>query len=504
LNATTTRRAHPAGRAFAELAWHAVPPLAYFVVMLRFFPYWNATWLYSDEGYNLMKAMLVMRGYDLYSQVWSDQPPLLTWLLAMLFRVNGLSLYASRALILLFSCLMIWAAVQFMRLAWGSLPAVCAAVLLVLLPNFITLSAAALVGQPSLALAMVSMLCLGVWHRRRSPAFLLLSALALAASLLVKLFTAFLVPVFAGGLLVAEYAALDSNRSWGRLLSPALIWLAALASFTLVGGLLLVGPANLLQLILPHWQASRAASYPPNAQLYPITYYLKDAWAVLLLALLGAVYVYRERRWLMLYPLGWMLLAFGLLCMIKPVWFHHQLLVTLPAALLAGGAAGETLRLIPKAVRQPYAQGSNWLWLAGGLTGVLLVLATRAPQAVGVFRAQTIDTDIPRPAFEDKVARKIDQYKAQTRWMVTDMPMFAFQAGIPVPPELAVISWKRFAAGELTEGEILETVKIYQPEQVLIGRFELPALEAYLLENYILILEREDELGLYIRKDLLK
>jgi hypothetical protein len=150
------------------------------------------------------------------------------------------------------------------------------------------------------------------------------------------------------------------------------------------------------------------------------------------------------------------------------------------------------------------AQSRTWLWLGGGVIGILLVLGTRAPQAAAVFRAQSVDTDMPRPAFEDKVARKIDQYAAQTHWMVTDMPMFAFQAGIPVPPDLAVISWKRFAAGELTEDEILDTVKTYQPEQVLIGRFELPALEAYLLENYHLMLEREDELGLYVRKDLLK
>ena len=46
-------------------------------------------------------------------------------------------------------------------------------------------------------------------------------------------------------------------------------------------------------------------------------------------------------------------------------------------------------------------------------------------------------------------------------------------------------------------------MKAYQPEQVLIGRFELPALEAYLQENYHLILGREPDLVLYVRKDLL-
>jgi hypothetical protein len=88
--------------------------------------------------------------------------------------------------------------------------------------------------------------------------------------------------------------------------------------------------------------------------------------------------------------------------------------------------------------------------------------------------------------------------------MVTDLPMIAFRAGIPVPPELAVISGKRFAAGELSEQEIIDEVKQYQPEQVLIGRFELPLLEQYLTGSYLPILDREGELRLYVRADLLR
>lgn len=100
--------------------------------------------------------------------------------------------------------------------------------------------------------------------------------------------------------------------------------------------------------------------------------------------------------------------------------------------------------------------------------------------------------------------RKINQYADRTNWMVTDLPMFPFRAGIPVPPNLAVISGKRFAAGELSERDIIESVDEFKPEQVLIGRFDLPLLESYLEENYLPILEREDELKLYVRMDLLR
>jgi hypothetical protein len=66
-----------------------------------------------------------------------------------------------------------------------------------------------------------------------------------------------------------------------------------------------------------------------------------------------------------------------------------------------------------------------------------------------------------------------------------------------------VISWKRLAAGDLNEKEILNTLLTLKPEQVLFTRFQFNALNKYLADNYDLVLEREDnKTRLYIRKDL--
>jgi hypothetical protein len=138
------------------------------------------------------------------------------------------------------------------------------------------------------------------------------------------------------------------------------------------------------------------------------------------------------------------------------------------------------------------------------MVALLLVLATRPVQVISQFESPDAAAKEQRAPFEDRVMRKINQYSDRTNWMVTDLPMYAFRAGIPVPPNLAVISGKRFVSGALTEEDIIETVMEYKPEQVLIGRFELPALEQSLLENYALILEREQELKLYVRKDFLR
>lgn len=93
------------------------------------------------------------------------------------------------------------------------------------------------------------------------------------------------------------------------------------------------------------------------------------------------------------------------------------------------------------------------------------------------------------------------EYASQTNWVVTDMPLYAFLIRKPVPPNLATFSEKRLNTGSLTEEEILDTVKEYKPEQVLLVFFEFKNLEEYLAQNYNLV---HDNRGyrLFIRKDL--
>ncbi|HEX2994901.1 MAG TPA: hypothetical protein VHP14_08755, partial [Anaerolineales bacterium] len=76
-----------------------------------------------------------------------------------------------------------------------------------------------------------------------------------------------------------------------------------------------------------------------------------------------------------------------------------------------------------------------------------------------------------------------------------------FRVGKPVPPNLATFSSKRLATGALTADDILAAMHEYQPEQVLMARFEIPALEEYLQDNYTLILSVE-YFRLFLRNDL--
>jgi hypothetical protein len=391
--------------------------------------------------------------------------------------------------------------VQYLRLSWGKLHAVVGAILLVILPNFLVLSASVLVGQPSIAFLCVSMLALAGWHRRRKPVYLILSAAAMSLSLLTKLFTGFVAPIFLLGLAAAEYFQEKGKKDWLKVLRPALAWGFTLGLLTQGLGLLMVDPAYVLQLILPHLSATQATTYPPNEQLLSINYYLQPSWPILLAAPLGAVYAIKKKHWLALYPLAWMAAAYAILLVLKPVWWHHQLLVTLPAVILAAGVIGGGLEALVQTVREPSILKKTWLLLTVGLVTLSIAGAVLIPDLALFLRTGAVANSEARNPAEERFMRKILNFAPQTNWMLTDMPMYAFQAGLSVPPDLTVISWKRFAAGELSEEIILATLRELRPEQVLFGRFTLPQVDQYLAENYREVLER-DSLKLYIRSDL--
>lgn len=489
-------------RFFTELVWHITPPLIFFLGMSWFFPYWNSIWIVNDEGYNLMKAMLVERGYHLYSQIWSDQAPLLTYLLAAIFRVNGYGFITSRYLILIFSCVLIWAVAQYVRLTWGTPHALVGVVILVLLPSFLVISGTVLVGQPSLTFATLSMLALAVWHIKRKSIFCVLSAVALSLSLLTKLFTGFLIPVFLLGLLVGEYLEAGKKKNWMKVIRPALIWGLILFGVTIGLGILMVNPAYAGQLILPHVGAALAKEYPLNESIRPIGYYLQPAWPVLVAAMVGIVVAWKQKRWLAVYPVAWMVIVYPLLLIDKPVWWHHQFLITVPATILAAGAIGEGLLVLIQVAKNPSTFRKGWFLLSAGLVSLVLICAVRIPDVIQFLRMEPVRGEESNSA-EAKLLRKIRQYAPETKWMITDMPMLPFLAGLPVPPELTVMSWKRLAAGDLNEADIVKSLREYHPEQVLLGRFSLPTVTQYLSENYKVIHQRGTTI-LYLRKDLQK
>jgi len=147
-----------------------------------------------------------------------------------------------------------------------------------------------MVGLPSIAFALLSLLLLELWHQRRQEGWLVLSALALGLSVLTKLFTGFLAPIFVIGLLLDERRRLGNSRSWARMLRPALLWSLVFGAACAGLGLILVGPAYLGQLITTHLFARQEASFIELSASQSISWHLRDAWPFLLMGGIGCAF----------------------------------------------------------------------------------------------------------------------------------------------------------------------------------------------------------------------
>ncbi len=484
-------------------AWPLVLPLLFFAAMFLFFPFRERFEFNTDEGLEGMKALLLARGHPLYTETWSDQPPLFTYVLAVCIRFFGTDINAARVLVLLFSTGLIAIAALILGTTWGGWHALAGVLLIFLLPYYTTLSVSVMVAVPIMTFAMLSLLALMAWHDRRQDRWLFLSALALSLSVLTKLFIAFLAPVFVVGILFDERIRVGKARPWPKILRPALLWSLIFALIIFVSGVILVGSTGMRQLLSVPLSASANKAYLDLVHSKPVTDYLGDSWPIFFLAVMGCTFVALERRWTSYYLLAWAVFAFIMLSFYAPVWFHHQLLITIPAAMLAGIAVGEALRLLPKIVRtRPFLYWHAILTFFT-LAGLVFTLAVRLPVTLPDFdRPPVFITKAAHaPWFEQMFLTKMTNHAPQTHWVVTTLTTYAFRTGLSVPPVLAVPSFKRIANGELTEEQIIAIVDEYKPEQVLLREDQFPLLEKHLEAGYRLLLDDRDKL-LYLRNDL--
>lgn len=323
---------------FSKDAWllHLILPIIFIVLMVLFHPFRETFQTDTDEGINLIKAVLVMEGHQITGDIETDQPPLLSNLLAMVFRWTGQSVNVARLMVLLFSGVLLGAAGMSSQTAWNRGTGLLVYLMLILLPNYLLLSVSVMIGQPSITLAMVSLLCIFMWHRCRKWPWLVLAGLFISLSLFTKIFTAILLPVFGVGLLVAEWTILQDNtkktlqKRWIQILKPAFIFSLSVIGISAILAVTLLELENVMILFLPHLTYRSLTSVTGS-----ITADLKSAALPIILATIGLGFSIVKRKWLALYPAAWAIIAYLSLLNHNPIWWHHQMLVTIPAALLS-------------------------------------------------------------------------------------------------------------------------------------------------------------------------
>ena len=107
-------------------------------------------------------------------------------------------------------------------------------------------------------------------------------------------------------------------------------------------------------------------------------------------------------------------------------------------------------------------------------------------------------------ARENPVVRQMKEYRESTTWVFTDRVIYAFHAGLLVPPELAVIPSKRIWSQQINPSQIVSQLRRYQPEQIILfgSLKQEKVLIEYLEANYAPS-PNADRKGSYLLKTVL-
>jgi PelA/Pel-15E family pectate lyase len=419
-------------------------------------PFWSLFELNPDEGGNLAKSVLMTQGYRLYHEIWSDQPPLVTWLGAGLVELSGASIVAARLMVLAFSAVMVALFFAQLRRRYGAVPALIGAGLLMVAPSIALLSVSFMIGMVSLSLFVFALISLlrAEDDPARATARLALSGVLAALGVAAKLFV---LPLAA---LLGFYAIVQHGRR-GRIYAGAL-----LASLALIAWL--CGAEALTQLSQPHVVAFADAQYREQGRIVSA----QKHFGLFVLAVIGTVMALARREWL---PVACLVFGIAVLLLHRPFHAHHMVLIAVPAAWLAAIATAAWLTAYDRSVRDHPARAAA----AGGL--VLALLA-----AIGFWQVRetwrsgfAAVVDDRRGADERRIVlSSVRAYAGDNPWVLTDRPMYALRAGLRVLPELAIISDKRMTLLQDGPPEFFNAlvVKYHHPQVLLLRHDDYPAV----------------------------
>ena len=465
----------------------------------------NFAWKY-DEGINAMKAELLRAGYKLYSEIWSDQPPIFTLVLAGAFSIAGSSIFAGRLLVLLLALVGVLGLAGIVREVAGPVGMLAAALLLVLLPHFRDLSRLIMIGLPAISLGALALAAGFRYQRTGRQDWLVVGGLLLGLSLLVKPLTAPFYPVLCALALLPPSAECPLRRR--RIVAWSCLSLAM--ALPLVTSLLFFAPHLFLTQVLgTYGQARQVAplNVSQNAQAiwayFACDKYEVSHWGLLLLATGGLLGLVIRRKWHRFWPLGLWLLSTSLALLFQNPLRRHQLLImAFPMVAFAGVGVQEAVNGI---IRPNGSKRAQWLARMGGVMALFLVLAELISAGrVGSALLNHITFDEEEIEAGREAVAFLEAHTPAGSTIITDDPMLAFRADRRIPPQLAVPSARRLEAGNLSARELIALSEENHPSAVLLWEERLSKVPAYLrwvMEHYYLVRGYPDSRYIYLAFD---
>jgi hypothetical protein len=453
-----------------------------FAGLLSLLPLRTAILMGADEGFALSKAVLYLKGYHFYTEVWNDQPLLHTVLIAQVLKHVCSSILGPRLLTSMFALSLLASIFIISRRINGLWVAALTVLWLMASPGFLELSGSCMVEIPALAPPVAALALLLVGSKKRY-AMEILAGVLFGVGLHIKFNAAIYLPL--AGLILWLRPA---NFTKSVLVLLASVVVSFMAVHTLIG------EGSYLLQIKQSWEShvapARSLEYgSADEHPFPWSLLLKN-WDTTVPATIGIIFCCRRMRQmpLLLIPVAWLAITLLVFVPHKPWWSYYYLHNSIPLCWCAA---------IGLCSLKPYLKNRIYLVLL-----VIYLLGSLAWMGARVY-LQIVNARNSPQIYSSPVLKEIEPLKPFTTFMFTDQPVYSFHTGIPLPPQLAVLSLKRLWSGQMTNERLVAELEAVKPGIILLAATARQSDYSLLQGEYRLIYE-DDAVRLYALKSVIQ
>jgi hypothetical protein len=216
-------------------------------------------------------------------------------------------------------------------------------------------------------------------------------------------------------------------------------------------------------------------------------------------------------------PLAWLVLSLLVFTIHRPWWSYYYIHLAIPLSWCAAIGIAAAFKFVAAEVRRrkskiqnrkskiprPFSILDSRFSIPALTLLTLYALATTAWASARIYLQISSIRSSPQ-TYNSLVLTEMARYKPFTEWLYTDEPVYSFHAGIPMPPDLAVIMLKRYWSGEMTTARLASELRDIKPGLILLRNDsrELP-FQDLLISDYHLVYQDGDH-RLYAHRTISK
>lgn len=451
------------------------------IIIMFFYPVFSLQEFDTDEGMTIARAFAMHQGGTLYQDIWSDQPPLYTLIMYILIPFKSVPLL--RLLTLLFTVFLLWSGAMFLNLLHAKQGAFLFPFMLSASFLFPKLMSSIMIGIPAVSLFTGSLMFLLWFLKSDKIGYLMLSAMLLSGSLLVKFICIYLLPLHLV-LVLLHKPSLKTFRNSALIYASILAFLLA---FTLYFSGFFYGMDQVANKLSD--ESSKAFQAFDNWWYIKNQFWKLRTYFILFFATIPFL-IKTNKAKLMIIPTLWFVMTIIVFFSYSPLWYHYVLLMSLPLSMALAINVGSLIQVLKVNlnIKAIYSLlGINVLGLA-----LFLVETNRLKSEI---------------KYDQKVLQEVYESIQSHEIVFTDRPFYAFVNNNPIIPELAVFSDSRLKSGHLSSRYLVDLLEKHQVNHVVLGRFEVSELGedfAQKLKSDFYLESTESAVISYKRRDLIR